>query len=186
MFEIYALLVNFVFGLLIWLFLLRLGFQLVRAPFNNGFVQSIYTYLAPILRPFERVIPRYGNFSIPCFVVVMLLSLMWAIALQLGISLGTLFLAAFLLLQSIYWMLLFLLFAYIIMSFVQPNPYNDFVIVIRLMAEPLVRPFRRIIPPLGPLDLSVAVCLLCITVVYKLLTLGLVQLATLSALSAAL
>lgn len=177
MFEIYALLVNFVFGLLVWLFLLRLGFQLVRAPFKNGLVQAIYTYLAPILRPFERVIPRYGNFSIPCFVVLMLLSLIWAMALQLSFSGGVFLLAAFLLLQSIYWMLLFVLFAYIIMSFVQPNPYNDFVIVIRLMAEPLVAPFRRIIPPLGPLDLSVAVCLLMVTIVYKLLNLGLVEIA---------
>ena len=186
MFEIYALLVNFVFGLLIWLFLLRLGFQLVRAPFNNGLVQAIYTYLAPVLRPFEKVIPRYGNFSIPCFVVVLILSLFWAIALQLGFSFAVVLLAAFLLLQSIYWMLLFLLFAYIIMSFVQPNPYNDFVIVIRLMAEPLVRPFRRLIPPLGPLDLSVAVCLLTITIVYKLLNLGLVELASHSLVPAAL
>jgi YggT family protein len=173
MYSIYALVVNFVFGTLAWLFLTRLLLQWVRAPFNNSFVQSLYMVLAPVLRPFEKIIPRYNNFNIALAVMVFLLGQLWAAALTLEFSLSTLLLGVFLILQALYWQLLILLFVFVIASFLQPSPYNELMQVVNALVKPMITPFRRLIPPIGPLDLSVGVLMLSLTVGYQLLALGL-------------
>ena len=173
MFGIYALVINFVFGTAVWLFLTRLMLQWVRAPFNNSFVQSLYMALAPVLRVFEKFIPRYGNFNIACAVVIALIGLIWAVALTWSIGAFTFVVATMLVLQAVYWQLLLLLFVYVLSSFLQPSPYNEMMQVILALVRPIVAPFRRIIPPLGPLDLSVAVAMLTVTIVYQLLVVGL-------------
>jgi YggT family protein len=178
MFQIYALVCNFIFGTLMWLFIVRLQLQWVRAPFKNSFVQAIYTYLAPVLRPIEKFIPRYGNFSIPCLVVMLLIAALWSVALMWSVNSATPWLALMLLVQSVYWQLLILLFVYVLMSFLQPSPYNEIVQVITAIVRPIVAPFRRIIPMIGPLDLSVGVCMLTLTVIYQLIVLGCTNMIT--------
>jgi YggT family protein len=46
-----------------------------------------------------------------------------------------------------------------LLSFVSPDPSNPFVQAINGISEPLLRPFRRLIPPLGGLDFSPLVAL---------------------------
>ena len=176
MYSIYSLVINFIFGTVIWLLLTRLLLQLVRAPFNNSFVQSMYMTLAPVLRPFEKVIPRYGYFNITVAILVLLVGLIWASALSLSFGLLALVLGVFLVWQSLYWLLLMLLIVFVIASFVQANPYNEVMQVVNSLVKPMLAPFRRLIPPIGPLDLSVGVLMLTLTVVYQLGALGLQQL----------
>ena len=176
MYSIYALVVNFIFGTVVWLLFTRLLLQLVRAPFKNSFVQSLYLASAPVLRPFEKIIPRYGNFNIAVAVLVFLVGVIWAAALNLSFSLLTLVLGVFLIWQSLYWLLLLLLVVFVIASFVQASPYNEIMQVVNVIVKPMVAPFRRLIPAIGPLDLSVGVLMLTLTVVYQLVALGLQQL----------
>ncbi len=42
----------------------------------------------------------------------------------------------------------------IILSFVGMNPYNQFYAMLHQVTEPILAPFRRIIPPVGGLDFS--------------------------------
>ena len=176
MYSIYSLVINFVFGTVVWLLLTRLLLQLVRAPFNNSFVQSLYMTLAPVLRPFEKIIPRYGNFNIAVAALVVVVGLAWAAALSLSFGLLSLVLGLFLIWQSLYWLLFLLLVVFVIASFVQANPYNHVMQVVNSLVNPMLVPFRRRIPPIGPLDLSVGVLMLTLTVVYQLGALGLQQL----------
>ena len=175
MYSIYSLVINFVFGTVVWLLLLRLLLQLVRAPFNNSFVQSLYTILAPVLRPFEKIIPRYGNFNIAVATLVLLVGVIWASALSLSVSLLSLVLGTFLVWQSLYWLLFLLLVVFVIASFVQASPHNEVMHVVNALVKPMLAPFRRLIPPIGPLDLSVGVLMLTLTVIYQLGALGLQQ-----------
>ncbi len=175
MYSIYALVINFVFGTVVWLLLMRLLLQLVRAPFKNSFVQSLYMALAPVLRPFEKIIPRYGNFSIPVATLVFLVGLAWASALSLSFGLLAIVLGIFLVWQALYWLLFLLLIVFVIASFVQANPYNEVMQVVNAIVKPMLAPFRRLIPPIGPLDLSVGVLMLTLTVLYQLGALGLQQ-----------
>ena len=175
MYSIYSLVVNFVFGTMVWLLLLRLLLQLVRAPFNNSFVQALYMALAPVLRPFEKVIPRYGNFNISAAFLVVLVGVVWASALSMSFGLLSLVLGTFLVWQSLYWLLFLLLVVFVIASFVQASPHNEIMHVVNALVKPMLAPFRRLIPPIGPLDLSVGVLMLTLTVVYQLGALGLQQ-----------
>ena len=175
MYSIYALVINFVFGTVVWLLLTRLLLQLVRAPFKNSFVQSLYLASAPVLRPFEKIIPRYGNFNIAVAALVFLVGVIWASALTLSFGLLSFVLGTFLVWQALYWLLFLLLVVFVIASFVQASPYNETMQVVNAIEKPMVAPFRRMIPPIGPLDLSVGVLMLTLTVVYQLGALGLQQ-----------
>jgi YggT family protein len=166
---VYAMIVNFIFGTIAWIFLTRLMLQLARAPFKNSFVQSLYLALAPILRPLEKFIPRYGNFNISCALLIYTTGLIWSIALYWQINLMTLINAFILVFSVIYWQLFALLMLYAVMSLFQPSHHNPMVQLVTAMANPIVAPFRRFVPRIGPLDFSVAVAILSITIVYYLL-----------------
>jgi YggT family protein len=48
----------------------------------------------------------------------------------------------------------YILIARILLSWVQPNPYNPVVRWIVRVTEPVLAPARRIIPPIGMVDIS--------------------------------
>jgi YggT family protein len=51
-------------------------------------------------------------------------------------------------------MYMFAVLIYALMSFVNPGTYNPLTSVLASISEPLLRPVRRIIPPIAGLDLS--------------------------------
>ena len=53
----------------------------------------------------------------------------------------------------------------VLFSWVSPDPYNPVVQTIYGISEPLLAPFRKIIPNLGPLDISPLVAILCFQIV---------------------
>lgn len=60
-----------------------------------------------------------------------------------------------LVLNSVIGMMIFLVIAHAVLSWVSPDPYNPIVRFINSMVEPFYYPLRRRIPPIGPgIDLS--------------------------------
>ena len=171
--QLYATVLNFFFGLLIWFIALRMWLQLVRAPFNNAFVQSLYRMLSPMLGPLERVIPKFRNLNLACLAVIMLLGLVWAQLLLLTWSLSVLPLAALLLLTALYYQWMALLIIYALASFLEPRRDNPMFQVIGYLVVPFVRPFKKLIPPVGPLDLSIAFAMLSLSLAHIVLQAGL-------------
>lgn len=55
-----------------------------------------------------------------------------------------------------------------LLSWVSPDPYNPIVQAIYGISEPLLSPFRRFIPPLGGIDITPIVALLCFQLVGNL------------------
>lgn len=49
-----------------------------------------------------------------------------------------------------------------LMSWVNPDPYNPIVRFIYQLTEPILAPFRRFVPPVGMLDVSFIVAILCL------------------------
>ena len=49
-----------------------------------------------------------------------------------------------------------------ILSWVNPNPYNPVVRILYVVTEPVLAPVRRVVPPVGGLDLSPLVVLAAI------------------------
>jgi uncharacterized protein YggT (Ycf19 family) len=60
-------------------------------------------------------------------------------------------------------------------------PRTDFTEALFAIMRPIIAPFKRVIPMLGPLDLSIAVCMLCLTIAHQLAQLGLQQLVLMMA-----
>jgi YggT family protein len=57
----------------------------------------------------------------------------------------------------------------VILSWLRVNPYNPFVSFIYQVTDPILEPLRRIIPPLGMIDISPIVAMLLLSVVQQVL-----------------
>ncbi|MFI8745946.1 YggT family protein [Pseudomonas sp. NPDC077186] len=141
--------------------LLRFILQLVRADFYNPLSQFIVKATQPLLTPLRRVIPGIAGLD--------LASLVLAILVQLLLMLVTLTLMGYnvggFLLQLLVWSVIgvtslflkvffFALIVSVILSWVAPGSYNPGAQLVNQICEPVLAPFRKLLPNLGGLDIS--------------------------------
>ena len=141
--------------------LLRFILQLVRADFYNPLSQFIVRATQPLLRPMRRFIPSLLGLDMS--------SLLLAILIQLLLMIVTLTLMGFgvgdYLLQLLVWSIIsvtslflkvffFALIISVILSWVAPHSYIPAAQLVNQLCEPLLAPFRRLLPNLGGLDIS--------------------------------
>ena len=157
LFQIASFLLDVVGGLLTGACLLRLYMQWQRVPFANPVGGLVFALTDWLIIPLRRVIPPVGRWDVSSLVAAALLQLV-------QYSLLTLLLGAASAWAWLPWLALFglarvavsgligLLIVYAVMSWVQArSPLSD---VIARLCEPVLRPFRRIIPLVGGIDLS--------------------------------
>lgn len=153
-------LIQLVFGFYILLVMLRLLFQLVRASFYNPVSQFIVTLTQPPLQFLRRFIP--GLFGVDLAAVVLLLALqvleIYFIAWLQGVSPGAIaviVLAVAQLIEFAVYVYIFAILIRVVLSWVNPygtrHPVAD---LLYSLTEPMLAPARRLIPPIGGLDLS--------------------------------
>lgn len=65
--------------------------------------------------------------------------------------------------------LVWLIIARCLLSFVRHNPYQPVIRFIYDVTEPIMKPFRRIIPPAGGLDFSPFIAVLAVELVRRLI-----------------
>jgi YggT family protein len=153
------LLVRLVFGIALFILLLRLTLPLTRVRFNNAICQFIYKFTNPVVGPLAQLIPPRKQFS---FATAALLVLVAAIEVVLLLLLAGLPLAAQFLLPGIFGGLLYYVLGTAfwavvlraIMSFFSPDPRNPAIEVLMSLTDPLLRPFRKLPPRSATLDLS--------------------------------
>ncbi|QBF81899.1 YggT family protein [Shewanella maritima] len=154
-------LVDTVFDLYLMVVILRFWLQLVRADFYNPFSQFVVKATQPIIAPMRRVLPSIG--SVDTSSIVLAILVVMAKLLVLTLMAGAQFDALTFILYSVvavlkktgvllFWMLLIRA----ILSWFNQG-YNPVVMIMGQLTEPLIAPIRRIIPPIGGLDLSVLV-----------------------------
>lgn len=56
--------------------------------------------------------------------------------------------------DTLLWLYYLTLIARIVLSFIRVSPYNPLAKFVYEMTEPVMRPFRQVLPPVGGLDLS--------------------------------
>lgn len=140
--------------------LLRFLLQLSRADFYNPISQGISKATNPLLLPLRRVIP--GLFGIDLACLVLALVVQWIILQLILMIAGYGFFNPLMLLAwSVVGLLAMLssiyfwgMIVYIIASWVAPFSHNPALALLRQLIEPVMAPFRKIIPPLGPIDIS--------------------------------
>lgn len=153
-------LVNTVFGLYILLVALRFLLQCVRADFYNPISQFLVTFTNPPLRFLRRFIPGFAGIDWPSLLLMLALqSLELVITGLLGAGQipalpGLLVLSIAALLKLFIYIFFFAIFIQIIISWVSPGAYNSATVILSRLTDPLLRPARRLIPPISGLDLS--------------------------------
>ena len=169
-----ALLIQFAFGAIVLLLLLRLLAEAVRADFYNPICQFLYRTTNPVLTPLKRVIPNFRRINAAALLLSWLAEVVKNLLLYLLIGLraaapGLLLLGLADLLDFIAVLYLLMIFAWALLSFVSLDARHPLVPLLGRLVEPALRPLRRLLPAPGGLDLSPAVAILVILVLRVLI-----------------
>ncbi|MCF7985023.1 MAG: YggT family protein [Thiohalocapsa sp.] len=152
-------LVKTLFGLYIALVVIRFLLQWAGADFYNPISQFVVKLTTPVLRPLRKVIPGYGGMDVAALVLAWLLKSLELITLALLLGLNRNLLGAFgwavpALVGLVISIFLFAILIRVILSWVNPDPYNPAVDLLTRITDPILRPAQRLIPPIGGIDLS--------------------------------
>lgn len=170
-------LINTLLQIALGIMLLRILLQLVRADFYNPISQLVWRLTQPLVRPLQRMIPRYRTLDLAGTILLYVLALIYVKVLTmlwgLDAGYGLLLVQALLKLLSLTFNLYTLsLFAQALLSWVGPGVSNPAANVLWSLNEPLLRPVRRVLPPLAGLDLSPIPVMLGLQVLDRLLPLS--------------
>jgi len=139
--------------------LMRFILQLVRANFYNPLCQFVVKATQPLLKPLRRVIPSLFGLDMSSLVLALLLQiLLFVVVLMLnGYQAFTVLLLPWaligifsLFLKILFWSMIIS----VILSWVAPGSRSPGAELVYQITEPVLAPFRRLIPNLGGLDIS--------------------------------
>ena len=148
------------FTLVLVAFLLRVILPLVDAGFRNPIGEAVLKVTDPLVLPLRRLFKPVGRIDVAAVVALVLVQLL-ATVLLLGLGdVGALALPVVVLhaLRSLLDLTLqfftVCLLIYVVLSWVAPDVRNPAVQLLARVCEPVLKPVRRVLPPLGGLDLS--------------------------------
>ena len=157
--------IRYIVDTLLWLltlaFLLRLLFQLVRADFRDPMADAVVRVTNWLILPLRRVLPPLGKVDTATVVAVLAVAAVRTGALFLLTGLGLADPLSFVrimlveLVELTLRIYLFALLLYWLTSFVTPGGYAPGVRLLSQLCEPILKPVRRVIPPIGQIDFSV-------------------------------
>ena len=162
-------------SLVLFVFMLRVLLQLARADFRNPLAQAVVKITNPLILPLRRVLPPIGKIDTASVVAVLIVASLevfiittltreyvpnlarWGILIVLEVVRSLL---------SVYFYAILL---YAVLSMIAPGGYSPVQSLLGQLAEPVLRPFRRIIPPIANLDFSPLWALIAIQAILILL-----------------
>lgn len=139
--------------------LLRFWLPWLNADFRNPIAQGILRLTSPLVIPVRRVVPPIGRLDTATVIVAFVLQYLTILAILaiIGDVKGMVPIAITSLIDLLILTLrlfTFAIFIHIILSWIAPGTYNPATAFISMLVDPVLRPFRRYIPPLGGLDIS--------------------------------
>lgn len=173
--EIGNLFIQTFFNLFLIAVLLRFLLQIARADFYNPISQFLVKVTNPVLKPLRRVIPGALGIDFASIVLALIVEMITiaAILLVFGfrppgpvVLLVWSVLGCIAMVVNIYYIAIL---ASIILSWVAMGSYNPTIVLVNQLAEPVLAPFRKLLPPIGGLDLSPILVFLAINVVQIIL-----------------
>jgi len=145
----------------LYLLLLVLRFWLpwLRADFRNPIAQGILRFTSPLIVPVRRLLPSVGRLDTATILVAFVLEYLTVFALLaiFGQKVEPAYVAWTAALELVILSLNLFFFAVIVrivLSWVAPQSFSPVTAIVNTIAEPVLAPFRRIIPSAGSLDIS--------------------------------
>lgn len=162
--------VNAVGQLYLFVLLLRILLPWFGADFRNPVAQAILKITSPVVVPIRRIIPPVRRIDtatvLVAFIIQYLLILLILLILREDASLTAIAVTAIVNLVLLTLRLfIFAIIIRVILSWISPGGYNPALAIIHTLTDRILLPFRRIIPPLGGLDLSPLLAIILITAV---------------------
>lgn len=170
--QIVSLVVDTLGGLFLYAVILRFLLQLARADFYNPISQALVRITNPAVKPLRRLIPGMFGIDIASLILAVLVKLAMIVIIyvvqsgNLYFNIGMVILVSLLSVLVTMFNIYFLaMIATIILSWVAPGSYHPAVVLIHQIAEPVMAPFRRLLPPMGGIDFSPIIAFLALNVV---------------------
>ena len=168
------LVVDVVFGLVVYSLIGRFLMQLLRAPFRNPIGQAVMALTDWVVKPLRKVLPGFGGIDWASLVAAFVFQLLWLLALYAifgrGFSMtaaGFAYLVAATLLELVkgaLWLMVFVIIVQAVLSWVAPD--GPLAGLLNAMTFPFLRPLRRVIPPIGgTLDLTPLILIVVIQLI---------------------
>ena len=141
-------------------FLLRFIMQWSRANYYNPLSQLVFRVTNPLVVPARRVMPSVAGLDMPTLIVLIVLEIIVTFVLLrlAGLSLPIprlLFYSVLRLISLALWFYIGALIIYAVLSWFGQPSRNPMAVLLGELVEPVLRPARRMLPPVGGLDLSV-------------------------------
>ena len=156
--------------------ILRIVLGWVRADFYNPVSQLVWKITQPVLAPFQKAVPRWRRLDTAAAVYLAVLAVIYVYVAvwMFGVSLSPLSALFFALLKIV--VLTASLYTVsmtfqAILSWFGPGVNNPASNILWSMNEPILRPIRRLIPPIAGLDLSPLFAIVLMQVVVMLVPL---------------
>ncbi|MGO2879530.1 MAG: YggT family protein [Halomonas sp.] len=180
-------LVNSLINIYLFLLMLRFLLQASRADYYNPLSQSVVKITQPVVRPFQSFLgPVAGRFDLATLAAGFVLKVVSMVAIFMVIGIGIPPIAGLLIAgvaaiaNAILKIYFFALIVMIILSWVAPNASHPGALLVMQLVEPIMAPVRRVIPPLGMIDLSPIVVFIAINLLDGLVVGSLIRAAGIS------
>jgi YggT family protein len=166
--EALAFLTGTLFGLYALIVALRFLLQQVRADFYNPVSRFIVNATQPPLRLLRRIIPGSGGIDWSSLVLLFFTVALEALLLAMIAGGGAPGAAPLAVLALARMLKLFIqvfigaVLIQVILSWVAPGAWNPVTRIVQQLAEPLLKPARRLLPPLGGIDFSPVLVLIAL------------------------
>jgi YggT family protein len=154
-----AIIIGELLSLALFVVLMRLLLQLVRADFRNPICQAIVRLTNPLVIPLRRFLPPIRKLDTATVVAVLIIAF---ILVAVGFAFqdfpvdGLIWIqqAVLTVAYAILWIYFWAIIVYALLSLVAPGGYSPLQSVLASLCEPVLGPFRRIIPGVAGIDLS--------------------------------
>lgn len=161
-------LVTTLFDLYTFVLILRFILQYLRVNYYNPFTQFVVKATGKLVVPVRRIIPGWRGIDFATLAVVLMVTLLkltlitliryktapffpgliiWALGDILSLTINLYF---------------FSLIIQILSSWIAPRNYSPALDILNQMLWPLMRPFKRWIPPIGGIDITPIPVILCL------------------------
>jgi YggT family protein len=166
LYNIVTMIVDTVAAMLGAVLLLRFWMQAIRVRPPSNIADFMYALTDWLVKPLRRILPGVGGYDWASLLAAYLIALL-SVLIHFGMLLSfpaqaVLLLSGLTLLRWIIYGFIFVIIIEVILSWV--NPYAPLAPFIRAVNEPFMRPLRRVIPPIGNVDLSPLAALLLLQI----------------------
>jgi len=160
-------------GLYLIAVILRFLFQLLGVDFRNPISLTIVTFTNPPVRILRRFIPGLYGIDLASAVLILMVAMI-KYSLLLSVSGYSINFASVLMLglgeslNIVIWTLLIAIIIRAILSWFAPSTYHPAVRILDGLSEPVLTPFRKMLPAIGGIDLSPALAILTLNIIQQI------------------